>query len=122
MHSPTAPADPLIHADRALARRLERAEGSANAEFVAARAQAFPDVGACRIEVAGAYAMFDGPESPCTQSFGLGVFDEVTDADFERLETFFHSRGADVFHEVSPLADPSLLARFATGGYQPFEW
>ena len=47
-------------ADLALARRLERAEGTGNREFVEARARAFPESGACWIEVAGAYAMYDG--------------------------------------------------------------
>jgi hypothetical protein len=32
-------------------------------------------VGATWIEVGGAYAMFDRPDSPCTQIFGLGVFE-----------------------------------------------
>jgi len=46
--------------DLALARRLERTEASANAHFVEARARAVPESGAQWIEVAGAYAMFDG--------------------------------------------------------------
>jgi hypothetical protein len=41
---------------------------------VEARAQVAPDVGACWTEIAGAYVMFDGPASPCTQTFGLGLF------------------------------------------------
>ena len=61
--------------DLALARRLERTEGLANAEFVDAHASAFPETGAQWIEVAGALAMFDGVESPCTQTFSLGMFD-----------------------------------------------
>jgi hypothetical protein len=55
--------------------------------------------------VAGAYAMFDTPSSPLTQTFGLGVFDKVTHADLERLEIFFQECGAPVFHEISPVAD-----------------
>ena len=44
--------------DLALARRLERAEGRAYAEFVEAHARAFPDCGAEWTDVAGAYAIF----------------------------------------------------------------
>jgi hypothetical protein len=43
---------PLIHCDLALARRLERAEGRANAEFVDARRPVFPERAARWIEVA----------------------------------------------------------------------
>ena len=65
----------MIYSDKELSQKLERTEASANADFVETRARLFPDSGATWIEVAGAYAMFDGVESPCTQSFGnsLGV-------------------------------------------------
>jgi len=107
--------------DLSLSRRLERAEGRGNADFVEARAKFFPESGAEWIEVAGAYAMFDGVGSPITQTFGLGVFDPVTQADMERLEEFFQKRGAHVHHEVSPMADPALLALLNERGYQPIE-
>jgi GNAT superfamily N-acetyltransferase len=107
--------------DLALSRRLERAEGRSNADFVEARAKLFPESGAEWIEVAGAYAMFDGIGSPLTQTFGLGVFDPVTQADLEKLEEFFQQRGAHVHHEVSPLADASLLTLLNGRRYQPIE-
>jgi hypothetical protein len=107
--------------DLALSRRLERAEARSNAEFIEARAKLLPESGAEWIEVAGAYAMFDGVKSPLTQTFGLGVFDPVTPAEMEKLEEFFRQREAPVCHEVSPLADPSLLALLAERGYRPIE-
>ena len=111
--------NPLIpFSDLALARRLERAEGRSNVDFVEARAKLFPDSGAEWIEVAGAYAIFDGIGSPLTQTFGLGVFDPVTRADMEKLEDFFQRRGARVHHEVSPLAEASLPALLNERGYQ----
>ena len=108
-------------ADLALARRLERAEGTGNREFVEARARAFPETGACWIEVAGAYAMYDGVTSPCTQTFGLGLFDAVTAVELDVIERFFGDRGAPVFHEISPIADPALLTLLNERRYQPFE-
>ena len=108
--------------DLSLARRLERAEAQAGAGFVEARARAFPDSGAQWIEVAGTYAMFDKVSSPVTQSFGLGLFQTLTRGDLERIEQFFISRGAPVFHEVSPLADASALALLRDRGYQPAEF
>jgi hypothetical protein len=112
---------PQVFADLNLARRLEHAEAQANASFVEARAAVQPDSGAAWIEVAGAYAMFDGPLSPCTQTFGLGMSEVVTEEHIEQIEEFFRVRGAQAFHEVSPLADPSvphLLSR----EYEPFEF
>ena len=113
---------PQVFSDLDLSRRLERAEGRANAEFVEARARLFPGSGACWTERAGALAMFDGVESPLTQTFGLGLSDTVMPADLETIEEFFAGRGAPVFHEVSPLADAKLVALLNARGYEPFEF
>lgn len=110
-----------VFCDLPLARRLERTEAEANARFVEARAALFPDSGAAWIEVAGAYAMFDGVASPCTQTFGLGLFQDATAADLEVIEAFYRARAAPVFHEVSPLADPFLVSLLNTRAYEPFE-
>jgi len=107
--------------DRELAQKLERVEASANAAFVMARASTIPASGATWIEVGGAYAMFDGVESPITQTFGLGLFDPVGPAEMDRLETFFTERGAPVHHEVCPLADKSLLPLLVEREYSPVE-
>ena len=74
------------------------------------------------IEVAGAYAMFDGAGSPLTQTFGLGVFQPITETDLDELEDFFRSRGANVAHEVCPLADASVFTLFNERGYRPIEF
>lgn len=108
--------------DLALSRRLERAEGQGNREFVEARARVFPESGAEWIEVAGAYAMFDGAASPVTQTFGLGVFQDVTSDEMDVIERFFHERGAPVSHEVSPLAPAATLTLLNESGYQPIEF
>jgi GNAT superfamily N-acetyltransferase len=110
-----------VVSDLALARRLERAEGSANARFVEARAVHAPETGACWMEVAGAYAMFDGPHSPCTQTFGLGLDRMPTPEEMTQLEAFFRDRGASTFHEVSPMADAALLPLLHQRGYRPVE-
>lgn len=107
--------------DLALSQRLERAEAHANRRFVESRAKRVPALGAGWMEAGGAYALFDGVGSPLTQSFGLGVFEPVTPAVLEALETFFASRGSDSIHEVSPLADPSALALLNERGYRPCE-
>ena len=109
-------------ADLDLARRLERTESVSNAGFVEARDKAFPEIGAAWTEVAGTYAMFDGPGSPVTQTFGLGMFEPVTPENLDKIEMFFLERGADVFHEVCPLADPSTFALLSERGYKPIEF
>jgi hypothetical protein len=108
-------------ADLSLARRLERAEAVANARFVDARARLMPEAGAHWIEVAGTYAMYDGVRSPCTQTFGLGLFQMPTSADMDKLERFFTDHKAPVFHEVSPLADKELVPLLSKRGYKPIE-
>ena len=108
-------------ADLALARRLERAEGLANARSVEARARVSPEVGACWIDVAGAMAMFDGPSSPISQTFGLGLFDAVTATDLARIEAFFSAHGAPTHNEVSPVAGLPIVQLLTERGYEPFE-
>ena len=108
-------------ADVTLARRLERTEATGCAQFVEGRRALRPESGAEWIEVAGAYAMFDGVDSPITQTFGLGIFEPATADVLDRIERFFGERGASVCHEVSPLADPSALALLPARGYRPIE-
>ncbi len=111
----------MIYSDLTLSRKLERTEARANADFVETRKRLFPDSDATWIEVAGAYAMFDGVDSPLTQTFGLGVFDDITHEHLAELEAFFKDRGCSTFHEVSPMADQSLMSLLAERGYRPIE-
>jgi hypothetical protein len=107
--------------DLALSRRLERAEGSACVAYAEARRRLFPDSGAGWIECAGAYAVFDGPDSPITQSFGLGIFEELSPISLDVMEHFFVERGAPVLHEVSPLAGVPVLDLLCRRNYRPVE-
>lgn len=117
--TPLDPAD--VPSGLPLARRLERAEAVAGAQFVETRAHVSPKTGACWIEVAGAYVMFDGAQSPITQTFGLGVFQMPSTAEMDAIEAFFFQRDAAVNHEVSPVVDKALLAMLTERGYQPIE-
>lgn len=112
----------MIYADHHLAQRLERAEARSNAAFVETRAQLEPHSGAAWLEVAGAYALFDGPDSPLTQTFGLGLFGPVSSTELQQLADFFRARQAPVLHEISPLADPTLLPLLLAQGYRPLEY
>ena len=111
----------MLFSDLSLSRRLERAEGHACVQFAEARRRIFPDSGAEWMECAGAYAVFDGVDSPVTQTFGLGVFEEATPEALDVMEGFFLDRGAPVFHEVSPFAGVSTLDLLSRRNYRPIE-
>jgi GNAT superfamily N-acetyltransferase len=107
--------------DLALSKRLERAEGNACVQYAEARRRLFPDSGAEWIECAGAHAVFDGIESPVTQTFGLAIFEELSPASLDLIERFFLDRGAPVLHEVSPFAGVAALGMLCTRKYRPVE-
>jgi GNAT superfamily N-acetyltransferase len=114
----------VVLVDSELSSRLERTEGLANARFIESRQRQLPDAMPAPTwrEVGSAFVMFDGVESPLTQSFGLGLGGVVTAIEFEEIEAFFHDRNAPVFLEVSPLASPETLTLLNERGYQPFEY
>jgi hypothetical protein len=112
----------LLFSDLALSRRLEYAEGRASADFVEARALTFPDRGAAWMRLDGAFALFDGIDSPLTQTFGLGLQGGVSNEALDAVERFFFDRGAPAFHEVSPLSDGSVLALMNARGYHVVEF
>ena len=112
----------MIFADVTLARRLERAEAGAGASFVEAHARLSPESNAEWVDLAGTYAMFDGVDSPITQTFGLGLFAEASAAELDRIEAFFRERGAPVTHEVSPLAGLPTSDMLSRRGYRPIEF
>jgi hypothetical protein len=104
-----------------LARRLERAEGHACVGFAEARRRASPGSDSEFIEHAGAFAVFDGPNSPVTQIFCVCLFEDLTPAAADVIEVFFLNRGASVDHEVSPFAGVATLDLLCERGYCPIE-
>jgi len=111
----------MVFSDLALSRRLERAEGHACVQFAEARRRLFPDSGAEWIECAGAYAVFDCVDSPVTQTFGLGIFEELSAVSLDVIERFFLDRRAQVLHEVSPLVGVAALDLLCARQYRPIE-
>lgn len=107
--------------DLTLARRLERAEGAVGAAFTAVTRRVKPEVGATWHDFDGTYAIFDGADSPLTQTFGLGLFASATPPALAAIEAFFAERGAAAMHEVSPLASVATYALLVDRGYRPIE-
>lgn len=93
----------------------------ANAASVESRRELQPAVGAEWIDVAGTFAMFDGPNSPMTQTFGLGLFQPFLAREFEQVEEFFDARGAPTWHEVSSFVPRETLGLLGARGYTPIE-
>ena len=111
----------MLFSDLALSKRLERAEAVACAEYAEARRRLFPDSGAEWMEYAGACVVFDGIDSPVTQTFGLGIFEDLSAAALDVIERFFLDRGAPALHEVSPLAGVAALDLLCARQYRPVE-
>ncbi len=112
----------MLLSDIELSRRIERAEGQAGCAYVDARRNLQPENGSLCREIAGCRAMFDGPDSPVTQTFGLGLSGPVTATDLDEVEAFFFDRGAPVNHEISPMADPTIWSLLTARGYTPIEF
>lgn len=110
------------YSNKDLSQKLERTEARANVEFVTSRLKMFPDSKVEWIDVNGTYAMFDGLESPLTQTFGLGLFNSLTYSDLETIEKFYNQFSAPIFHEVSPMADPQHIEMLSKLGYRPIEY
>jgi hypothetical protein len=112
----------MVFSDLELSKRLERAEGYACAKFAEARRRVFPESGAEWMECAGTYAVFDGTDSPVTQTFGLGIFEELSAVALDAIEKFFFlDHGAPVLHEVSPFAGIATLDLSCRRNYRPIE-
>lgn len=107
--------------DAEVSRRIERAEAAVNASFIDARARLYPGVDVTWTSVGGTYLLFDGVGSQMTQTFGLGLWDAADSEHLSSVEAFFAQRGADVVHEVSPLAGVAVSALLAERGYRPVE-
>jgi GNAT superfamily N-acetyltransferase len=107
--------------DLELSRRLERAEGHACAQYAVARRKVFPESGAEWMQCGGAFAVFDGVDSPVTQTFGVGVFEEWRPECLKTIEQFFLAHGAPVLHEVSPFAGIEILQSLCIRHYRPLE-
>jgi hypothetical protein len=85
-----------IFADKELGKRLEATEAYACLELAKTRRRLFPESGSEWMTVAGTIVVFDGVEAPTTQTFGLGMFKEVTAAALGEIEEFFKRRVARV--------------------------
>jgi GNAT superfamily N-acetyltransferase len=108
-------------ADLALAHRLEATEAYSCAQFARARKNLFPACSSEWTHFGGATVVFDGANSPVTQTFGLGLFELLTAEILDEIESWFAARGAPVQHEICPLVGVEALDLLCARGYRPIE-
>lgn len=104
-----------------LARRVEMAEAHAARACAEVFQRLRPELGVAIEGVASGSAVFGGIGSPITQAIGVGLYGTPSEAELERLEEFFWSRGAAAELEVCPLVELSLYQLLAKRGYRLIE-
>jgi GNAT superfamily N-acetyltransferase len=110
----------LSSADLQLTYRVEMAE-AANIAAIAEAVEASPVEFAVQ-SFAGGKAVFGGAASPLTHAIGIGLNGPVTEAEMERLEEFFYSRGAACTIDLCTLADITVLAFLQKRPYRIVEF
>ena len=95
--------------DLNLVRKMEMAEARIGESLVASMQQRMPEFPATSERIAGGIATFTGVDSPISQVIGAGLDGDVAEAELNRLEDFFKTRGAPAILELSSFAAPSFV-------------
>lgn len=107
-----------VHADRALAARIERSVTRDLERYAAACTTLDPGLRVATARLAGGLALFVAPGSPVNMLFGAGLDGAVTPADLDAIERFFAGHGTTAAISLSPLADESLIALLGARGWR----
>lgn len=107
--------------DLELARRLEMASAKSGKACAEGAQKFHPELGAAAQEIAGGIAVFASVDSPVTQALGVGLNGPVDEAELDRLEEFFRSRGAATAIELCPFAGIPLYEELAKREYRLIE-
>jgi GNAT superfamily N-acetyltransferase len=95
--------------DLELVRRMELAEARIGESLVHSMQKRMPEAPAAAIRVAGGIATFTGVDSPISQVIGAGLEENIAEAELDRLEEFFKTRGAPAIIELASFAAPSFV-------------
>jgi hypothetical protein len=107
----------VVHADRALAERIETSVAKDLALYAQACAAVDPEASVATAEVAGGLALFVAPGSPVNMLFGAGFAGPVTPADLNALDAFFAAHGTRGAVSLCPLADASFALALSARGW-----
>jgi GNAT superfamily N-acetyltransferase len=99
--------------DLEFVRRLEIASARSGKACADGAQKLHPEIGAVCEEIAGGIAVYAGIDSPVTQALGVGLNGPVSEAELDRLEEFFRSRGAATAIELCPFAGIPLYEALA---------
>jgi hypothetical protein len=106
------PYHPPLHADVALAQRLERAE----IEFCAVAAS-HETSAVASLDAGGGRALFSAPGSFLNKMLGLGVGAPVDEADLDAIAAFYAGHGEAARLELCPVGASDLPPRLAARGF-----
>jgi GNAT superfamily N-acetyltransferase len=113
----------LASAAAAEAARLEWAQAATCRAVAAAMARRDPASGAGALESPAGMAIYGGDGSPLTQGMAMGLRGPVSAADLDAIEAHLRRGGTGPSQlELSPFADPTLLALVAERRYRITEW
>lgn len=107
----------MIHADASLARRLEDLICAEFRQLAAVAPAVLAGVPVECISVGSGVALWLGHGSPVNLAVGLGMAGPVDKPELERVEGFYHDRGAEALISICPLAHPSLLGGLGRRGW-----
>ena len=107
----------MIYADHQLACRLESLISAEFRRLSTVASSVFPARGPDCAEIGDGVALWLGQDSPVNLAVGLGMQGPVTAEDFDRLEVFYHDRGAPAIMSICPLADPSVMHLLGRRGW-----
>jgi GNAT superfamily N-acetyltransferase len=109
-------------ADLDLARRIEATDAASVSAMARALAQTCPNLGAAAEPACGGYAVFGGVGSPMTHAMGIGMSGPVEEAEFDRMEAFFRTRGSPSLIDLCPMADPTVIRYVQERTYRVIEF
>jgi len=112
----------VIYAGHLLACRLESLISAEFRRLAAVASTVFPGQEPECADVGDGVALWLGEGSPVNLAVGLGMRGPVPEAAFQRLESFYHDRGAPAVVSMCPLADPSLLHLLGERGWKLTEF
>jgi GNAT superfamily N-acetyltransferase len=112
----------MIHVDLDLARRFEGLICADFRRICEVACGLFPHNSAQCVQVADGVALWLGEGSPVNMGAGLGMQGPVQIGDLERLEAFYHERGAGAALSLCPFADHSLITGLGKGEWQVSEF
>jgi GNAT superfamily N-acetyltransferase len=106
-----------LHADRALAARIEHSVARDLERFAEVCLGLDPALGAASMPFAGGFALFLAPGSPVNMIYGAGFGVPVSGPQFDAVERFYAERGTRAAISLSPLADEALVAQLGVRGW-----